>query len=220
MNTETLTPPLTKEYLESLHWRYATKKFDPSRSIPEEELKELLSAVRLSASSYGLQPYKILVIRDEALREQLRPSCWNQSQITDASHVLVIASMADFDAALIESYLEQVAETREVPLENLSGYGDFMKSKLLDLPTTTKAEWTARQAYIALGNLLSAAAVQRIDACPMEGFDKDQVDEILGLREQGLTTAVIIPIGYRSKADDTQHYKKVRRSEESLFEYR
>ena len=220
MNTEILNPSLTKDFLESLNWRYATKKFDPSRTISEEDLTDLLSAVRLSASSYGLQPYKILVLQDEALREKLRPSCWNQPQITEASHVLVIASKADFDTELIDSYLEEVSETRNIPLENLSGYGDFMKSKLLGLPAPTKAEWTARQAYIALGNLLSAAAVQRIDACPMEGFVREQVDEILGLRQQGFTTAVIIPIGYRSQADDTQHYKKVRRSEESFFEYR
>ena len=220
MRTETLTSALAKEYTESLNWRYATKKFDPSRSIPEADLKNLLEAVRLSASSYGLQPYKILIVEDEGLREQLRPSCWNQPQITEASHLLVIANRADFDAELIDSYLEEVSETRGIPVKNLSGYGDFMKSKLLDLPVATKAEWTARQAYIALGNLLSAAAVQRIDACPMEGFDKAQVDEILGLGEQGLTTAVIVPIGYRAEADDTQHYKKVRRSEESLFEYR
>ncbi|MDX1332322.1 MAG: NAD(P)H-dependent oxidoreductase [Robiginitalea sp.] len=220
MRTETLTTALAKEYIESLNWRYATKKFDPSRTIPEADLRKLLEAVRLSASSYGLQPYKILVVEDKDLREQLRPSCWNQPQITEASHVLVIASRADFDAELIDSYLEEVSQTRGMPVKDLSGYGDFMKSKLLDLPATTKAEWTARQAYIALGNLLSAAAVQRIDACPMEGFEKAQVDEILGLGEQGLTTAVIIPIGYRAEADDTQHYKKVRRSEESLFEYR
>lgn len=220
MNTATQTPPLAKEYLESLQWRYATKKFDPTRSIPEADLKDLLRAVRLSASSYGLQPYKIFVLKDKALREQLRPSCWNQPQITEASHVLVIANKADFKEELIDSYLQEVSETRGVPLENLSGYGDFMKSKLLDLPASAKAEWTARQAYIALGNLLSAAASQRIDACPMEGFDRDQVDEILGLGQQGLTTAVIIPIGYRSGEDDTRHYKKVRRSEESLFEFR
>ncbi|MEJ2584096.1 MAG: NAD(P)H-dependent oxidoreductase [Robiginitalea sp.] len=219
MNTATLTPSIASDYLESLQWRYATKKFDPTRSIPEEELEDLLRAVRLSASSYGLQPYKVFVIRDKALREQLRPSCWNQPQITEASHVLVIAHKTDFDGELIDTYLEEVSETRDVPLKNLAGYGNFMKSKLLDLPTATKAEWSARQAYIALGNLLSAAAVQRIDACPMEGFDQKQVDEILGLKGQGLTTSVIIPIGYRSEADDTRHYKKVRRAEESLFEY-
>ena len=217
MNTATATPSTATDYLESLEWRYATKKFDPTRSIPEEDLQTLLRAIRLSASSYGLQPYKILVIRDAALRERLRPACWNQPQITEASHVMVIASKADFDGELIDSYLEEVSATRGVPFNNLSGYGDFMKSKLLDLPARSKAEWTARQAYIVLGNLLSAAAVQRIDACPMEGFDQERVDEILGLREQGLTASVIIPIGYRSEADDNQHYKKVRRSEESLF---
>ncbi len=220
MKTNTLSPTTATEYLESLRWRYATKKFDPSRSIPGEDLSKLLAAVRLSASSYGLQPYKFLVVQDKALREELRPACWNQSQITDASHVLVIAHKTDFDGELIDSYLKEVAETRQVPLENLSGYGDFMKSKLLDLPTPVKSEWTARQAYIALGNLLSAAAALRIDACPMEGFEKEKVDGILGLEDEGFSTAVIIPIGYRSEEDSTQYYDKVRRSEEALFEYR
>lgn len=220
MKTNTLSPTIAADYLESLQWRYATKKFDPSRTLPAEDLAQLLAAVRLSASSYGLQPYKVLVLQDKALREQLRPACWNQSQITDASHVLVVAHKTDFGGELIDSYLEAVSDTRQVPLENLGGYGDFMKSKLLGLSAPVKSEWTARQAYIALGNLLSAAAALRIDACPMEGFEKEKVDEILDLEKQGLSTAVIIPIGYRSEEDNTQHNKKVRRPEEALFEYR
>ena len=219
INTSTETLESATEYLQSLEWRYATKKFDPAREIPEADLQNLLRAIRLSASSYGLQPYKVLVIRDEAIREQLRPACWNQPQITEASHILVFANRADFDEDLIDSYLQAVSDTRKVPMENLSGYGNFMKSKLLDLPAATKAEWTARQAYIAVGNLLSAAAVQRIDTCPMEGFERERVDEILGLKEKGLSAAVIVPVGYRSEADDTRHYTKVRRPEEELFEY-
>ncbi len=179
----------------------------------------LLQAVRLSASSYGLQPYKVLVLKDQELRERLQPACWNQSQITDASHVIVIASKTNVDENLIDSYLREVSSTRNVPLEELEGYGSFMKSKLLDLPAGTQKDWTTRQAYIAVGNLLSAAAAMRIDTCPMEGFQQSEVDDILGLPEKGLTTAVIIPVGYRSEADQTQHYKKVRRSEGELFEY-
>ena len=205
------------KYLEHLNWRYATKRFDPEQKIPEHLMEALLESVRLSASSYGLQPYKVLVLTDPGLREKLRPLCWNQSQITDASAVLVFANYADFDAQLIDSYLETVAEVRSVGPEKLKGYGDFMKSKLLELPTESKAEWTARQAYIALGNLLSAAAAFRIDACPMEGFERDKVNELLELPSRGLNAAVIAAVGYRSEEDDTQHNHKVRRPENELF---
>ncbi len=219
MQNTTETPYLIREYLDSLHWRYATKKFDPDRRISDEDLAQLLQAIRMSASSYGLQPYKVLVISDPELREQLRPACWNQPQITEASHVLVFASRSDFDGDLIDSYLEIVSETRKVPLAELDGYGSFMKSKLLALTPEQKANWTARQAYIALGNLMSAAAVHRIDTCPMEGFEPEKVDQILGLDHKGLTTTLIAPIGYRSEEDQTQHFAKVRRPEVSLFEY-
>ena len=209
----------TTSYLEDLNWRYATKKFDANRSVSEEDLGQLLQAVRLSASSYGLQPYKVLVLKDRELRERLQPACWNQSQITEASHLIVIASRTNVDEELIDSYLREVSTTRNIPSKDLEGYGSFMKSKLLELPKATQQSWTSRQAYIAVGNLLSAAAAMRIDTCPMEGFDQSQADEILGLPEKGLTTAVIIPVGYRSEADQTQHYTKVRRPEAELFEY-
>lgn len=212
-----MTETLAKEYLEGLNWRYATKKFDPTRKISDEDLSDLLDAVRLTPSSYGLQPYKVLVIRDQGLKERLRPACWDQSQITDASHVLVFASRADVDEQLIDSYLQEVSAVREIPVRDLHGYGEFMKSKLLGLPEEVKVSWTARQAYIALGNLLSTAAVLRLDACPIEGFDPVRVDALLGLPEQGLTAAVIVPIGYRSEADKTQYNKKVRRPENELF---
>ncbi len=215
----TVENPTSTTYLEDMNWRYATKKFDANRSLSEEVLGKLLQAVRLSASSYGLQPYKVLVLKDQDLREQLRPACWNQSQITEASHLIIIASKKEVDEELIDSYLREVSSTRNIPMKDLEGYGSFMKSKLLDLPAATQESWTTRQAYIAVGNLLSAAAALRIDTCPMEGFDQSRVDEILGLPEKGLTTAVIIPVGFRSEADQTQHYKKVRRSEAELIEY-
>ncbi len=206
-----------EEYLDQLNWRYATKRFDADQKIPDHLMDALLESVRLSASSYGLQPYKVLVITDPELREKLRPLCWNQAQITEASAVLVFANYADFDGELIDSYLETVAEVRNTGLDQLKGYGDFMKSKLLDLPSQTKAEWTARQAYIALGNLLSAAAAFRIDACPMEGFEREKVNELLDLPSKGLSAAVIAPVGYRSEEDATQHNNKVRRPENELF---
>ena len=207
----------TLSYLEALEWRYATKQFDPSKSIGETDLETLQQAIRLSASSYGLQPYSVLVISDTELREELRSACWNQTQITDASHVFVFACKKDFNQELIDSYLDLVSTTRNLPLESLEGYGDFMKSKLLQLPQESKTTWASHQAYLAAGNLLSAAAELQIDTCPMEGFEKERVDAILNLKEKGLTTTLIVPVGYRSTSDQTQFYKKVRRSSEELF---
>ncbi|MEM8763521.1 MAG: NAD(P)H-dependent oxidoreductase [Bacteroidota bacterium] len=202
--------------LEDLQWRYATKKFDPSKKISEDQLNTLLEAARLSPTSYGLQPFHVFVVEDAEIREQLKPVSWNQSQIVDASHLLVFANHNEFDASLVDEYLDNVSETRGVSLEQLKGYGDFMKSKLLDLPEASKDSWTARQVYIALGNVMTAAATLKVDTCPMEGFDRKAYDEILGLSEKGLTTTVVLPVGYRSEEDETQHYAKVRRAAEDF----
>jgi nitroreductase len=204
-------------YIESLNWRYATKKFDSNRIINEEDLQMLLEATQLSASSFGLQPYHVFVVTDKELRNQLKGASWGQSQITDASHILIFANKTSFGSELIDNYLKDVSETRAIPLESLQGYGDYMKSKLLDLPDTVKENWTAKQTYLAVGNLLSAAGVMKIDACPMEGFEPEMYNELLGLNGQGLTSTVVVALGYRSEEDETQHYKKVRQSKESLF---
>ncbi|MBC2839121.1 NAD(P)H-dependent oxidoreductase [Robiginitalea sp. SC105] len=204
-------------YIESLNWRYATKKFDADKKLSAEEIENLVDAIRLSASSYGLQPYRVLVISDPEVRKTLRPACWDQSQITDASHLLVFTHQTDFGPELVDSYIDTVSETRGVAKEKLSGYADFMKSKLVELPASAKANWTARQAYLAVGNLLSAAAAARIDACPMEGFEAEKVNEILGLTSKGLSAAVLVAVGHRSQEDATQHNEKVRRPHEEIF---
>lgn len=206
-----------ESYIESLNWRYATKKFDSTKKVSEEDLNTLIEAVRLSASSYGLQPYQVLIISDRELRNKLKPASWGQSQITDASHLIVFANKTVVDEDLIDSYINKVSEIREIPKEALMGYADFMKSKLLELKDDAQAAWTFRQTYLALGNLLSAAATLKIDACPMEGFEPEKYNEILGLKDKGLNAAVLATIGYRSVADETQRYKKVRQSKEELF---
>ena len=206
-------------YIENLNWRYATKKFDASKKVSEENLNSLIEAVILSASSYGLQPYKIIVVTNPEIREKLKPAAWGQAQITDASHLIILANQTTFGEELVDNYITNVSATRNIPAEGLKGYADFMKNSLTSLPDEKKAIWTAKQAYIALGNLLSAAADLKIDACPMEGFDAAQFDEILGLKEKGLTAAVLAPIGYRSNEDETQHHKKVRKSKEKLIQY-
>ncbi len=204
-------------YIESLKWRYATKKFDSNQTISEKDLELLLEATRLSASSFGLQPYHVFVVKDQEVRSQLKSVSWGQSQITDASHLMVFANKKSFGAELIDNYLKEVSETREIPMEGLQGYGDFMKSKLVPLPDAQKENWTAKQTYLAVGNLLSAAGALEIDTCPIEGFEPERYDALLGLSEKGLTAAVVVALGYRSEEDETQHYKKVRQSTDALF---
>ncbi|WP_339715448.1 nitroreductase family protein [uncultured Kriegella sp.] len=204
-------------YIDSLNWRYATKKFDNSKKVSESDLEVLLEATALSASSYGLQPYEILVIKDTELRLKLQQAAWGQVQTTQASHLIVLANKESFGEELVDDYLKNVSKTRGIAPEDLTGYADFMKSKLMTLTDGEKTIWTARQAYIALGNLLSAAADMKIDTCPMEGFDSEQFNEILNLKEKGLNAAVLVAIGYRSEEDETQHYKKVRKPKENLI---
>lgn len=205
-------------YNEDLNWRYATKKFDSEKEISEEDLNTVLESIQLSASSYGLQPYEVIVVKDEKIREQLKAAAWNQTQITDASYVLVFANLKSVNEAYVDTYLDNIAETRNISREDLKGMEDMIKSTTLQLPAELQNTWAAKQAYIALGNLLSAAASLKIDTCPMEGFDAAKFDEILGLGEKNLTTAVIAPIGYRSEEDHYQHLAKVRKSKSDLIE--
>ncbi|MDC6366064.1 MULTISPECIES: NAD(P)H-dependent oxidoreductase [Flavobacteriaceae] len=203
--------------IENRTWRYATKKFDASKKVSDEDMETILEATRLSASSYGLQPYHVFVITDQELKEKLKPFSWNQSQITDASHLLVFANVTDFGEELVDGYLQNLSKTRNVPMEGLKDYSNMMKSSLLNLPVETKSNWTAKQVYIALGNVMQAAAELKIDTCPMEGFQADEYNKILALTEKNLNAVVVLPLGYRSDEDGTQHMPKVRKSNEELF---
>lgn len=204
-------------FIENQNWRYATKKFDNTKKISSEDLEILKEAIRLSSSSYGLQPYKVIIVEDKTLREKLQPVSWGQTQIIDASHLLVFANQTNVDNVEIDAYLKNVSETRQIPLESLTGYGDFMKSKITALTTEQKSIWTAKQAYLALANLLNAAAELKIDIAPMEGFESEKYNEILNLTKKGLNAAVVAAVGYRHEDDATQHYKKVRKSTQELF---
>ncbi|MFI2743848.1 NAD(P)H-dependent oxidoreductase [Zhouia sp. PK063] len=204
-------------YIDKLNWRYATKSFDTSKKISEENLQILKEAMRLSASSYGLQPYKIFIIENSDLRNKLKAAAYNQPQITDASQLIVFAGKTDVTAQDVTEYMENISAVRNIPLEALQGFSDAINGAVVTRTQEAKAIWTAKQCYIALGNLLSAAAHLNIDTCPMEGFNAAAFDEILGLKEQCLATAVIATIGYRSEEDQTQHYAKVRKSHENLF---
>jgi nitroreductase len=203
--------------LENLNWRYATKKFDATKKISATDLNTLKEAVRLAASSYGLQPYKVVIVENPELREQLKAAAYGQTQITDASQLFIFANDLNAGPESVAAYIKNISETRGVPTEALGGFSHMMNSVISNLSQDAKNIWTAKQTYIALGTLLAAAAELKIDATPMEGFNAAAFNEILGFDKLGLNASVIATVGYRHDEDDAQHYKKVRKSHEELF---
>ena len=206
------------EFIQNQNWRYATKKFDQNRKVSSENLELLKQVVQLSVSSYGLQLYKVLIIENQEIRKKLLTASWNQSQITDASHLLVFCNYTEVKSQDIDYYIDLTATAKNQKSESLKGYGDFMKMKLSEKTKEEQFYWSKCQTYIALANLLSACAELKIDSCPMEGFEPKQYNQILGLNEQGLNASVIATIGYRSAEDLTQNSAKVRKPEQELFE--
>ncbi|RXR28310.1 NAD(P)H-dependent oxidoreductase [Flavobacterium piscinae] len=205
------------DFITNQKWRYATKKFDATKKISSEDLETLKEAIQLSTSSYGLQPYKIFVIENPELRAKIQPAAWGQSQITDASQLLVFANITNFGETEIDNYINLMAETRGITAESVKGYADFMKMKITTLPEEQRNTWTSKQTYLALANLMNAAAELKIDVTPMEGFEPEKVNEILGLEKLGLHASLLATIGYRHEEDATQHYKKVRKPKNELF---
>lgn len=205
------------KFIKDANWRYATKKFDASKKITAEDLKILKEAIRLSASSYGLQPYKVLIIENPEIRAKLQPVAWGQSQVVDASQLIVFANITNFGDTEIDAFIKNFTETRGITVESVQRYADFMKSKISTLPEEQRNIWTSKQTYIALTNLMNAAAELNIDVTPMEGFEAEEFNQILGLDKLGLNAAVIATIGYRHEEDATQNYAKVRKSNEQLF---
>jgi nitroreductase len=208
----------SNQLLEQLNWRYATKQFDPAKKINASDWTTLEEVLRLSPSSGGLQPWKFVVVTDPAVRAKLRPASYGQAQITDASHLVVFAAKNNFNEADVDAHLGNVAKTQGVPIEALAPYrgmlvGGIVQSK--DEPA--RDAWARNQVFIALGNLLAGAALLGIDACPMEGFDKAQYDEILGLKAKGYSSAVIATVGYRSSTDKYAAAPKVRFPREQVF---
>lgn len=209
-----------KTITELLNWRYATKKFDATKKLTDEEVKTLKEAVNLTASSYGLQPYRVLDVQTPELREQLKAAAFGQSQITDASQLFVFTAFNDLTDQHIDEYIALSAATKNIPLEAISGYGDFIKSVFTPRSASDKHNWAARQAYIAVGNLIDAAASMGIDSCPMEGFDPSAFDKILGLEGTDASTVVVVTLGHRAEDDQAQFAPKVRKPLEQMFEVR
>lgn len=204
--------------IEDLKWRYATKKFDATKKVSNKDLDKLKEAIQLTATSYGLQLFKVLIIENPETRELLKPASWGQTQITDASHLMVFCNYTEVKEEHLNSYAALKSKVNNIPMEKLEGYIGFVQSTLGKFTPNQILNWTAKQTYIALSSVMNAAAELKIDSCPMEGFDASKYDEILGLSAKGLAAAVVCPIGYRSEEDDTQHAAKVRKSIEDLFE--
>ncbi len=199
--------------LKQLNWRYAVKTFDASRRVPAETWRVLEEALVLSPSSYGLQPWRFYVVQDAGVRAKLRAVSWNQSQITDASHLVVLARKVEITAGDVEAHVRRMMEVRGVAAEALKGLRDMMMGSVSSpgtLPGGSMETYTRSQVYIALGVLLSSAAMLGVDACPMEGFDPPAYDEILGLRAEGYAATVVAAVGYRSAGDWLAPLAKVR----------
>ncbi len=204
----------------SLQWRYATKKFDAKKEISKETLSELLEVLRLSPSSFGLQPWKFVVVKDAALRQELRKNAWNQPQITDASHVIVLCAKTSMDAVYIKEFVSRSAKSNGIAVEALKDYQDMMLGFVKNQTPEQTAAWMSRQVYIALGLLLGECARRQIDACPMEGFDGQKFDEILKLKDQGFHATVLCAVGYRAADDTYASHAKVRFDESEVVVFK
>ncbi|MDZ5633897.1 NAD(P)H-dependent oxidoreductase [Janthinobacterium sp. GMG1] len=204
--------------LETLQWRYATKKMDPTKTVPQDKVERILEAVRLTASSSGLHPYEVFVVTNPALREQIKPHAWNQSQVTDASHLLVFAAWDNYTVERINARFDLVNEVRGFKNEGWEAYRQQILAAYPQRDAETNYQHAARQAYIGVGTALIAAAQEKVDSTPMEGFDPAKVDEILNLREKGLRSVVMLPLGYRADAGDwLVSLKKVRPAREQFI---
>lgn len=205
------------ELLESLEWRYATKKMNGEK-IPQDKLERILQATKLAPSSYGLTPYNVIVVEDQKLKEELQGACYGQTQLTESSAVLVFATWDGVTEDSVDIYVNEIARQREIPVESLEGLSGMMKGSLSNMTQEQKISWAQRQAYIGLGFALVASATEGVDSTPMEGFNPPAVDRILGLQEHGLMSVVVLPLGYRDSENDyLSNLKKVRWDDSMFF---
>jgi nitroreductase len=203
--------------IESLEWRYATKRMN-GEQIPEEKMNNILDAVQLAPSSYGLTPYNVIVVQDPAMKEKLAPQCYNQPQIKESSALLIFAPWKIINDDNVDTYMQEIATTRSIPVEALVDLSNSIKGKIKSSTPEDLNAWASKQAYIALGVGLAAAAVEGIDSTPMEGFNPAGVNEVLGLGAKGLSAVCMLALGYRDAAQDyLANAKKVRRDKEKLF---
>ncbi|WP_370408264.1 NAD(P)H-dependent oxidoreductase [Tenacibaculum dicentrarchi] len=203
--------------VENLKWRYAVKKFDENKSLSETQITTLKEAFNLTASSYGLQPVKMVVLQNKEIQQQLVAHSWNQPQVAQASHVLVLCIPKEYDIKNIDTYFSLVKETRNTPDEILAPFKKMLTDSVTSKTQEELAVWNKNQAYIALGNLMTVAANEKIDSCPMEGFIPQKYDEILGLDKHNLTSVLVLPVGFRAEDDYMKDLKKVRKNIEDII---
>ena len=207
------------DLLENLNWRYATKKFDSTKTIAAETWAALEDSLVLTPSSYGLQPWKFWVITNTELREQLKPLSWNQAQVTDCSHYVVFAIKKNLSLEHLDHFIARTAEVRGIAVEAIAGYRNIMASDVIYGPRSlTVNEWATRQVYIALGNFMTSAAMIGVDTCPMEGIEAPKYDKLLGLSEKGYATVVACAAGYRAEDDKYANLAKVRFLKDEVIE--
>lgn len=203
--------------IQSLEWRYATKRMN-GQAVPQNKLDNILEAIRLAPSSMGLQPYSVLVIEDEALKKQIQPIAFNQPQVVESSHLLVFAAWDVIKPQQIEAYIQNTAQLRNMPLEKLDDFKNTLLNMVKNRSEAENFNWAARQAYIAFGTALVAAAEEKVDATPMEGFNSAALDELLNLKEKGLKSVTLLPLGYRDTDKDwLADLPKVRRHKDKFF---
>ena len=200
------------QLIQQLEWRYAAKKLDPAKSVPQDKVTRILEAARLAPTSSGLQPFEIFVVTSKSVREEIKPIAWNQAQITDASHLLVFAAWDDYTPERINMMFDLTNEERGTKNEGWENYRKMLLDTYPQRGAEVNFQHAARQAYIGLSAALIAAAFEEVDSTPMEGFDPDALDKILKLRERGLRSVVILPLGYRQvEGDWLVNLKKVRK---------
>ncbi len=207
-----------EQLLQQLNWRYATKQFDAQRKISPEDWSTLEEALVLTPSSFGLQPWKFVVVADQQTREQLVGASWGQRQVADASHLVVLAAKQDLNERDVNAYIQRIAEVRGVASSSLDGMRELMVGSLIQgMDVKARTAWASRQVYIALGNLLNSAALLGIDACPMEGIEPQKYNEILGLTARGLSAVVVCALGYRAATDKYASLNKVRFTKQEVL---
>lgn len=205
--------------VESLQWRYAVKKFDKNKFLSENQVQTIKEAFNLTASSYGLQPVSLVVIKNKNLQRELVKHSMDQQQVVQASHLLVLCIPKKFSTEVVEKYFKRIKNIRNTEDEILNPFKEYLLSDLNKRTPEQIYNWTKNQAYIALGNLLAVCAIEKIDSCPMEGFIPEKYDEILGLTSKNLQSVLVLPIGYRADDDYMKDLKKVRKSvSESIIE--
>ena len=197
--------------IEKLQWRYAVKKFDKTKFLSNEQVQLLKEAFNLTATSYGLQPVKLLVIQNKEIQKELVAHSWNQSQVLDASHLLVICVPKKYTTEEVSSYFNLVQKIRNTPDEIINPFKKFLTAEIEKKTQEELLIWNKNQAYLALGNLLTVCALENIDSCPMEGFVPDKYDEILDLDSRNLTSVLVLPAGFRAEDDYMKDLKKVRK---------